>query len=265
MAKLFLDHVQRTTILVLCYTNHALDQFLEDILDMGVNQNQVLRLGSKSTARTEPMALQNQPNARVRLPQAEWRLCQYYKSEAEATARRAVVRGLEFSRWRQSDKEILDSLEFDEQEEHFFRALSNPENDENTSIVGSDGKIIDSTYLFRRWIDGKDAGLFEDRVVSQHRPIWGMARAERQKHFARWTRNAIAERGDGLAAVVQHYDADYNKWTSVRENRIAELMRNKRIIGCTTTAAAKYAGQIALTKPGMVLVEEAGEVLESHI
>ncbi|KAK3617756.1 hypothetical protein LTR56_025070 [Elasticomyces elasticus] len=64
---------------------------------------------------------------------------------------------------------------------------------------------------------------------------------------------------------MQDYDADYGRWTNARENRIAELMKNKRIIGCTTIAAAKYAEQIALTKPGIVLVEEASEVLASDV
>jgi superfamily I DNA and/or RNA helicase len=38
-----------------------------------------------------------------------------------------------------------------------------------------------------------------------------------------------------------------------------------RIIGCTTTAAAKYAVELQAAAPGVVLVEEAGEILESHI
>lgn len=38
-----------------------------------------------------------------------------------------------------------------------------------------------------------------------------------------------------------------------------------RIVACTTTAAAKYSSQIQSAAPGIVLVEEAGEILESHV
>jgi superfamily I DNA and/or RNA helicase len=38
-----------------------------------------------------------------------------------------------------------------------------------------------------------------------------------------------------------------------------------RIIGCTTTGAAKYSSQIRAAAPSIVLVEEAGEILESHV
>ena len=48
------------------------------------------------------------------------------------------------------------------------------------------------------------------------------------------------------------------------ENDIATL-RQKRIIGCTTTAAAKYSVALHAVSPGAVLVEEAGEILESHV
>lgn len=38
-----------------------------------------------------------------------------------------------------------------------------------------------------------------------------------------------------------------------------------RIIGCTTTAAAKYTQQLRDALPEVLLVEEAGEILESHV
>lgn len=39
-------------ILVMRHTNHALDKFLEDLLDVGIDPSGIIRIGSKSTART---------------------------------------------------------------------------------------------------------------------------------------------------------------------------------------------------------------------
>jgi hypothetical protein len=39
-------------------------------------------------------------------------------------------------------------------------------------------------------------------------------------------------------------------------------LTGKRIIGCTTTGAAKFAQDI---RPDALLMEEAGEILESHV
>ena len=56
IAKALYEHTSET-ILVLSYTNHALDQFLEDLLDNGIPTQSVVRLGSKSTPRTAPLNL----------------------------------------------------------------------------------------------------------------------------------------------------------------------------------------------------------------
>jgi hypothetical protein len=44
-----------------------------------------------------------------------------------------------------------------------------------------------------------------------------------------------------------------------------QVIRRKRIIGCTTTAAAKYVQALQSISPGVLLVKEAGEILESHV
>jgi AAA domain len=48
------------------------------------------------------------------------------------------------------------------------------------------------------------------------------------------------------------------------ESTVAYL-KQKRIIGCTTTGTAKYSEDLAAVGLDMLLVEEAGEILESHI
>ena len=41
--------VSRTPILVICFTNHALDQFLEGIYDFyGSNEDKIVRIGGRS-------------------------------------------------------------------------------------------------------------------------------------------------------------------------------------------------------------------------
>lgn len=52
--------------------------------------------------------------------------------------------------------------------------------------------------------------------------------------------------------------------TQFNESKVS-ILRNKRIVGCTTTAAAKYTKLIACAQPDIVIVEEAGEIQESHI
>ena len=110
----------KETILVLCYTNHALDQFLEDILDMGVAGEDMLRLGSKSTARTKRLALNEQTGKGARLSQEAWRLRQNMLQDAEDSSDRWQDCGRSFSKWKCSDKDLLESLEFADEDVKFF-------------------------------------------------------------------------------------------------------------------------------------------------
>lgn len=57
------------------------------------------------------------------------------------------------------------------------------------------------------------------------------------------------------------YAECYDQVSSVRDQKYAEIMKKKGIIGCTTTAAAK---KLLDARPGIVLVEAAGEIFESH-
>lgn len=65
--------------------------------------------------------------------------------------------------------------------------------------------------------------------------------------------------------IVREFDDCQEKLDRIFQKRNTEIMKSKRIIGCTTTAAAKYTLELQASSRDVVLVEEAGEILESHI
>ena len=123
----------------MCYTNHALDQFLEDLLDVGIDPSVIVRLGSKSSQRTEPLGLFKQHSS-YRRDQATW----------------DTIRSLEAVGYEQKDNlndsfqayqnliahaaSILDYLEFEEPE--YFAALTVPEEPNGMTLVDKSGKPI---------------------------------------------------------------------------------------------------------------------------
>jgi hypothetical protein len=48
-----------TKILVNCYTNHALDQFLEDLINIGIPKHEIVRIGGKPNQATAELSLQS--------------------------------------------------------------------------------------------------------------------------------------------------------------------------------------------------------------
>lgn len=56
-------------ILILCFTNHALDSFLEGLVDAGISQG-IIRVGGRSkSTRLEKYNLRNQEDAKARGPE----------------------------------------------------------------------------------------------------------------------------------------------------------------------------------------------------
>jgi hypothetical protein len=88
---------------------------------------------------------------------------------------------------------------------------------------------------------------------------------ERREKARAW-KNALFK--EQVAHVYDHGEA-YNSCLTSLERSYARkteaILREKRIIACTTTGAAKHGERIRAACPTVVLVEEAGEILESHV
>lgn len=100
------------------------------------------------------------------------------------------------------------------------------------------------------------------RAASQ---IWEMARAARQDQIAQWKLVIMKEQVTDIYAVAKEYNACQNELSRKRAEGVAVILSSKRIIGCTTTAAAKYSVDILAASPDVLLVEEAGEILERFV
>ena len=250
--------------LVICYTNHALDQFLEDLLDVGIDSEHIVRLGSyhKASSRTKPLVLSSQ--SRGSGPGKDYySLIKDKQGQARAEASQLHVLFSEYASKAVTKTELLEYIEF-EVDPQFFDALALPEIDDGMSKVGKKGKIVDKFYLLDQWCRGQDSGIYPG-VATQQPGVWQMPPTERRGIVTQWKAELLKER----ALKVQEAGARLN--TSLSEiailfgeqNRM--ILREKRIIACTTTAAAKYVSDIQSVSPELLLVEEAGEVLESHI
>lgn len=258
----FTDH----TLMVLCYTNHALDQFLEDLMDIGIPNTSMVRLGSKSTSRTKTLGLFEQ-SAGISNP-LSWSFINERRQELDNLDTELKSRVEEFreaSATKTSKNELLEYLEFSYDSE-FFEAFTVPEDESGMQQVGRRGKKINKHYLWDRWVKGQDAGVFQGKVNSNHVRIWAMPASSRQESVVKWQQEISRESRAKIVELIEKFNSvekELDKY--FYHKRHSETLQQKRIIACTTTAAAKYARALQAAKPGVILVEEAGEILESHV
>jgi len=135
-------------------------------------------------------------------------------------------------------------------------------------LVGEFGRAIEHTYLISRWLSGRDAGVLRDHpdiLAPPARDVWDLSPEERKTLEARWGDQIL----EAQIEVVLEAGNEYNDWQAPLARKFQERARrvllSKRIIACTTTGAANFRDTIHYVRPEIFVVEEAGEVLESHV
>lgn len=161
--------------------------------------------------------------------------------------------------------DIIQYLEFQLDGPPFFDAFHVPDEEENMVRVGKRGKSVDPFYLLGRWCRGKDAGIYKSIVEVSYKGIWEMNPESRMKALTKWKSEIVKERVVSCHEMGTAYNESLDKINAIHMEKDLQIIRGKRVIGCTTTAAAKYVQALQSISPGILLVEEAGEILESHI
>ncbi|RYO95128.1 hypothetical protein DL766_006341 [Monosporascus sp. MC13-8B] len=250
-------------VMVIAYTNHALDQFLEELMDAGIPQGTMIRLGSKCTERTASLLMPRHFNGKL----VSGSMAQIAKIKEEQSELREELNSAfeEYFNFTPSFQSIREYLEFSQDDRHFYEAFALPAEDKKWKRVGKKGKEVREDYLFERWKQGGDPGIFTQHVRKELETVWDMEPALRKECLTKWVEALIQEKVEGVEELTKTFDLNQQHIDDLYNTSKVELLRSKRIIGCTTTAAAMQQKLIRAARPDVILVEEAGEILESHV
>ncbi|KAK8109232.1 NFX1-type zinc finger-containing protein 1 [Apiospora sp. TS-2023a] len=251
-------------ILVISYTNHALDQFLEELMDAGIPAAQMVRLGSKYTPRTFELLLSKQTSTYRRKADA-WALIDRLKEEWTELHSQLQPLFAALVSSTVSFKDIMMHLEFSDDDSDFHQAFTIPTSDQDWRRVDKKGKGIQEDYLFRRWCRGESPGIFARDVPPNCNRVWNLDLGKRTQYYQKWFTSVNHDQIEVIEEVVEKMDRLHERIQEQFSERDIDTLRSKRIIGCTTTAAAMYTNVIRAANPDIVLVEEAGEIQETHI
>lgn len=225
----------------------------------------MLRLGGKSTPRTESLSLFgiSRSGPRSRRAPGDWSIIDGLKVELQELTDRLRAASQAFMT-SGGHHALLDYLEF-EGPDH-FDAFTIPSSDDDMTTVGRGGRNAGPTYLIERWISGQDAGVFRQASnVRDAMSIWKIPKSERTKLLAGWKDELLKEQVATIQGLVVRYENCLAELDAKFDDSNREIIASRQIIGCTTTAAAKYRDALNEAQPGVLLVEEAGEILEAHV
>ncbi|KAG1870831.1 P-loop containing nucleoside triphosphate hydrolase protein [Suillus subluteus] len=267
LAKALHDFTDQT-ILVVCYTNHALDQFLDDLLKIGIPDDHMVRLGGRAKPQLAHLNLFSPSQRTSQSPRtkADWTMIDEFKARLKYLCSRLDNSVAEFMANRIRYEDILTHIEFED--ESYFEAFRIPKSDDGMATVGRKGREVDPTYLIALWERGRDAGIFKHAAhlrTEESSRIWTTPLPARKNLMAKWTNDLQRQMVDDIGSVGRDYNnCQIDLARKFGESLVATL-KAKRIIACTTTGAAKFTEDLRTAAPDVVLVEEAGEILESHI
>eukprot|EP00918_Siedleckia_nematoides_P020910 GHVU01044756.1.p2 GENE.GHVU01044756.1~~GHVU01044756.1.p2 ORF type:complete len:483 (+),score=75.41 GHVU01044756.1:1960-3408(+) len=158
--------------------------------------------------------------------------------------------------WRDSKSLVAAS------DPYAVEAFTVPWSPEGWSAVGRGGKKnrpLSSGELWKNWIRGDPLPL--SAGVSDSRGLWTMPKTQRQKQLKVWRVRRIVE----VANRIQRYNQLVKCLRILYAAADREVLGNRRIIACTTTSAAKNAEAFQGVQIDVVMLEEAGEILEAHV
>ncbi|KAI9765228.1 MAG: hypothetical protein M1840_007720 [Geoglossum simile] len=247
-----------------CYTNHALDQFLESLVEAGIER--VVRVGGQSKSNTlEGMNLRQLTRPEDRSKNERWLLHQLFegmeKEESDIVRKLAILAGLRKRTWAGMKRHL---------KQHYQAIFC------QFSRIGSDGFTkVSKGEPFEAWMTGKiemaeeDPGsppreinmILEDANID----VYDLPQSERDILVEHWAQEAIDENLDALAYHLEENEERSRGQGKIHDEVDRRRLQDANVIGITTTGLARKIQTLSRIQTKVVICEEAAEVLESHI
>lgn len=182
----------------------------------------------------------------------------------------ALKERLEKSDWGKNEKwwrEISEFLEDEYYNDAEQLQIPSRSKSDNFKIAGKEGKEVTENYLWERWCEGKDRGIFQDTSpdIQSVNSIWKLSREDRKSRKLEWNNEWQKGFKAEIASKMVALSANSQALISLRQSCSCRVLKDAVIIGCTTVKAAEMRNVIEQIAPSVVVVEEAAEILEAHI
>jgi hypothetical protein len=174
-------------------------------------------------------------------------------------------------KWWKTASEFLQQDDTDTDKMSAYRQLLTRVENGGAQVVGKKGKVVSDDYLWGAWLEGTPKDKIHPSMFRHHRvqlgalDIWTLSKEERRALKTKWEEEYIRPVYDALEDAMWNHDEAAQAIRELRDENKAEVVKQKLVIGCTTTCAAKSRELIAMIEPSVILIEEAAEILEANV
>lgn len=242
-------------ILCVCYTNHALDQLLEHLLDDGIRG--IVRIGSRSKSeRLEQRNLRIMARRGDRTKYEGWELYNT-GTEIQKTVKELKALFEDLAQSGTSDA-IKEFLEVDNPSHH--RELFGMDDEGWTLVKRKSENVIE------RWLwEGPSGTQCRHIDILKQAKLSDLNKVERSSIYKYWCKGVR----DPIIREISQLHAAYVRTKSEQDRIRGEVdlrcLQEADIVGVTTTGLARNSELLRKLRCKVMVCEEAGEVLEAHI
>ncbi|RDW78563.1 putative NF-X1 finger and helicase domain protein [Aspergillus mulundensis] len=243
-------------ILCVSYTNHALDQLLESLLDRKITEK-IVRIGSQS--RSERLIGCNLRDisklaAKTREEKSMQKSLRHELQTCEDKFNRLSFQHIPASK--------VPPYLYEYYPDHFEQLFYSDEYDLKPSQVKNPGAIIKAWLTSGMGAENEPGRSFKDLL---HVNIYSMNRAERTTVYHQWLGDIAEETVcEAIELVSAHAGVKHN-WDRIRSEVDLRCLADADVIGVTTTGLANNLEMLQKLQVRVVICEEAAEVLEAHL
>lgn len=102
-------------------------------------------------------------------------------------------------------------------------------------------------------------------MLVNHVDVWTLDKGARRKLYQYWTDEIRNDAQHNIAQLSSDYEQACKRKSEIDDEIRLALLRKAKVVGLTTTAASRHHSLLESLQSEIIIVEEAAEVLESHI
>ena len=244
-------------IICVCYTNHALDQLLEHLIQSGVEQ--VVRMGSRSkSAMLQNLNLHQVSSKFSNTKNEKYELAQLY------TEREAYCETIDALLPRLGDlgsvENIRDYLENHHPSHH--SQLFEQNHDQDGFQVVRNRRF----NPLKSWMRGASAETHSRRPINGllESSLLTMSESERLELHKYWVKESSKSLNRRFWSTLQAYSETQDAISRYHRERQIRCLLEAHVVGVTTTGLARNMDVLRRIQAKVMVCEEAGEVLEAQ-
>ncbi|KAH0285979.1 hypothetical protein KCU62_g7088, partial [Aureobasidium sp. EXF-3399] len=241
-------------ILVVTFTNHALDQSLEHLLDQGIGQ--IVRIGGNS--RSERLASVNLKIVAAKVERTRAENSEYGRTRSHMDEdTKAIVQCLDDL--RQDTNNIKEYLA--QRNRHHYVQLFGADRDEDGWQAVQHGK---KGQRYKKWLRGGKhlKGSRALNMIVKTTSLYDLSNSERGLLHDYWLRMAQKPILSSLVDNVEDFTLGLD---AIKNETDLRALSEANVIGVTTSGLARNLELLRKLPSKILLCEEAGEVLEAHL